>query len=180
VLIGPDNGVLLPAARRAGGISAAIVLDPGKIDFRAPLATFHARDVLAPAAAALACGVEPKSLGEPVDGAELTPAPFDECHIDGAFVMGEVLEADRFGSLRFNVPSERMEELGLKGSSLEIALGHNALTVPLGKTYADVSEGEPVALVDSSGWLTLAVNRGDARDRFGAGSGTAVRIRAVT
>lgn len=180
VLIGPDNGVLLPAARRAGGIRSAIVIDCGKIDFRAPLATFHARDVLAPAAAALACGVEPESIGDRVDPAELAPAPFDECHVEGAYVIGEVLEADRFGSLRFNVPVERLESLGLKGASIEIALGHNSLVVPFGRTFAEVAEGEPVALVDSSGWLTLAVNRGDARDRFGADSGTAVRIRAAT
>ena len=177
LLIGPDNGVLLPAAQRAGGVESAIVLDAGKIDFRAPLETFHARDILAPAAAALACGVEPASLGDAVDPGELAPAPFEECRVDGPFVVGEVLEADRFGSLRFNIPSDRMESLGLKGAMLEIALGHNSLSVPLARTYADVAEGEPVALVDSSGWLTLAVNRGDARDRFGAGSGTAVRIR---
>jgi hypothetical protein len=180
VLIGPDNGVLLPAANRAGGVETAIVLDCGKIDFRAPLATFHARDVLAPAAAALACGVEPESLGDRVDPGALSPAPFEECRIEGDFVLGEVLEADRFGSLRFNVPSERMDSLGLKGAAIEIALGHNSLTVPLGRTYADVAEGEAVALVDSSGWLTLAVNRGDARDRYGADSGTAVRFRALT
>jgi len=177
ILIGPDNGVLIPAANRAGGIGTAIVLDQGKIDFRAPLATFHARDVLAPAAAALACGVEPDSLGDPIDPAELAAAPFEECRVEGPFVVGEVLEADRFGSLRFNVSAERMDSLGLKGAMLEIALGHNSLSVPMGKTYADVAEGDAVALVDSSGWLTLAINRGDARDRFGADSGSAVRIR---
>jgi len=50
-LVGPDNGVLIPASWRSGGIREAYVIDPGKIDFRSPLATFHARDVLAPAAA---------------------------------------------------------------------------------------------------------------------------------
>jgi len=180
LLIGPDNGVLLPAAQRSGGIRSAIVIDPAKIDFRSPLATFHARDVLAPAAAALACGVAPASLGDPVDPSELAEAPFGECHVEGPYVVGEVLEADRFGSLRFNVPADRMEELGLRGKALEIALGHNSLVVPLGRAYADVAEGEAVALVDSSGWLTLAVNKGDARDRFGADSGTAVRIKLAT
>ena len=85
----------------------------------------------------------------------------------------------RIASAHFASTSPRiaLKSLGLKGAMLEIALGHNSLSVPLARTYADVAEGEPVALVDSSGWLTLAVNRGDARDRFGADSGTAVRIR---
>ena len=181
LLVGPDNGVLLPAAQRAGGVESRLSFStPGRSTSRAPLATFHARDVLAPAAAALACGVEPASLGDAVDPGELAPAPFEECRVDGPFVVGEVLEADRFGSLRFNIPADRMESLGLKGAMLEIALGHNSLSVPLARTFSDVAEGEPVALVDSSGWLTLAVNRGDARDRFGAGSGTAVRVRLVS
>ena len=75
-LVGPDNGVLLPAALRAGGIASVVALDAAKIDRDAPLPTFHARDVLAPAAAALACGVEPSSLGVAIDDGSLAAAPF--------------------------------------------------------------------------------------------------------
>jgi len=88
-----------------------------------------------------------------------------------------VLEADRFGSIRFNIPSEQLAELGLKADKLEVSLGHNTLVVPLRSTYADVAEGEPVALIDSSGWLSLAVNMGDASDRYGVDSATPVRVR---
>jgi len=179
-LVGPDNGVLLPAAMRAGGISQAFAIDPMKIDFRGPLPTFHARDVLAPAAAALACGVSPESLGDPVGPEELAPAPFGECRLDGASVVGEVLEADRFGSLRFNIPGEDLGLLGLTADRLEVTVGHNAITVPLGRTFSDVAEGEPVLVVDSSGWLTLAVNRGAAMDRYGVVSGSTVRIRPAS
>lgn len=178
-LVGPDNGVLLPAAWRAGGIERAYAIEPSKIDFRGPLATFHARDVLAPAAAALACGVDPSSLGEEVSLDELAAAPFGLCRQEGGYVVGEVLEADRFGSLRFNVPAEDVVKLGLEARRLEVTIGHNALTVPFGTTFADVDEGDPVALLDSSGWLTLAVNRGDAADRYGVEAGNHVRIRPV-
>lgn len=177
-LVGPDNGVLIPAATRAGGIVTAFEIDPTKIDFAAPLATFHARDILAPAAAALACGVRPESLGTPVDPGGLHPGPFEECHIENGYVAGEIVESDRFGSLRFNVPAERLDELGLKVDELEITLGHNILAVPRRTTFADVPEGEPVALVDSSGWLTLALNREDAADRYGVSPGVSVWIRA--
>ena len=178
-LVGPDNGVLLPAAARAGGIRSVIALDAEKIDRDVPLPTFHARDVLAPAAAALACGVEPSSLGAEVDVDSLTPAPFGSYSLDGEYVNGEALEADRFGSLRFNIPAEDLEELGLRAPLLEISIGHNSLTVPFAGTFADVAEGDPVALVDSSGWLTLAVNTGSAADRYGVSPGAHVRVRAV-
>jgi S-adenosylmethionine hydrolase len=178
-LVGPDNGVLLPAALRAGGISLVIALDAEKIDRDAPLPTFHARDVLAPAAAALACGVEPSSLGTAVDPSELAPAPFGQYTEDGDYVNGEVLEADRFGSVRFNIPAEDLDKLGLRSAQLEVRIGHNALAVPFASTYADVAEGEPAALVDSSGWLTLAVNQGSAADRFGVSAGAHVKVRSL-
>lgn len=157
----------------------AYAIDQAKIDFRGPLATFHARDVLAPAAAALACGVDPSALGTQIDPETLAEAPFGQCSVQGAYVAGEVLEADRFGSLRFNIPAEDVERFGLRSDRLEITLGHNALTVPFASTFADVSEGDPVALIDSSGWLTLAVNTGDAADRYGVTPGTHVRVRAL-
>ncbi len=179
-LVGPDNGVLIPASWRAGGISEAYAIDPTKIDFRGPLATFHARDVLAPAAAALACGVDPSSLGTPLDADSLAPAPFGRHQVAAGYVTGEVIEADRFGSLRFNIPAEDVDGLGLRVDRLEVSLGHNAVVVPFRTTFSDVDDGDPVLLVDSSGWLTLAVNTGDAADRYGAEPGTHVRVRPAT
>jgi S-adenosylmethionine hydrolase len=179
-LIGPDNGVLIPASWRSGGIEKAFALDSTKVDFRGPLPTFHARDVLAPAAAALACGVEPSSLGDEVDPAGLVASPFERYRIEGPYVMGEVLEADRFGSVRFNVPVEELDELGMRVPMLEIGLGHNTLSVPFAKTFSDVGEGEPVVLIDSSGWLTFSVNRGNAMDRYGVEPGMNVRIRPLS
>src|SRR5574340_30056 len=82
LLVGPDNGVLVPATWRSGGIEAAYSIHAGHLDFHAPLATFHGRDVLAPAAALLACGVDVGAIGEPVDLATLTPAPFEQAHAE--------------------------------------------------------------------------------------------------
>lgn len=178
-LVGPDNGVLMLAAERAGGVEGAYSVDPSRIDFRTPLATFHARDVLAPAAAALACGVEPSSLGEPVDPESLVPAPFAPTVSDGEFVVAPVLECDRFGSLRIRIGADELGPRGLEADRLEIGFGHLALEVPFAHTFADVEEDEPVALVDSSGWLTLAVRMGSAAERYGIEPGASARVRAL-
>lgn len=178
-LVGPDNGVLMLAAERVGGVREAYAVDPTKIDFRTPLATFHARDVLAPAAAALACGVDLSSLGEPVDVATLTPAPFLPTVSEGEYTIAPVLESDRFGSLRIRIEGEALEEMGLASGRLEFGFGHLALEVPLAHTFADVAEGEPVALVDSSGWLTLAIRTGSAAERYGIEPGATARVRAL-
>ena len=178
LLVGPDNGVLLPSASRAGGVQAAYAIEPSSFVGGPPAPTFHARDVLAPGAAALACGVAPSDLGAKVEASRLVAAPFGECTSDGGYVLGEVLESDRFGSLRFNIPTERIDELGLRAERLELEIGHNALEVPLARTFSDVAEGDPLLLVDSSGWLTLAINLGSAEERYGNAPGVRVRIRA--
>ena len=174
-LIGPDNGVLIPAAEMAGGISVAyeLPIPPGA------LPTFHARDVFAPAAARLACSGTADGIWPQIAADSLVPGPFGMCERTDEYVNGEVLGTERFGSLRLNVPSARLEALGLGAEVLEIGLGHNMLEVPVRRTFSDVGEGDPIALVDSSGWLTLALNRGSAADRYGVIAGTHVRIRST-
>ncbi len=176
-LVGPDNGVLIPAARRGGGVVQAVAIDPGKLHLAPPLATFHARDVLAPAAAALACGVEPLSLGREVEVETLAPAPFGPCVAEGNMLSAEVVDIDRFGSMRIGLTADDMGRHGLTGSVLELSFGHLLIEVPFATTFSDVDEGEPVAMVDSSGWLTLAVRQGSAAERYGIEPGAVLRVR---
>jgi len=178
-LVGPDNGVLLPAALRLGGVAAAYALDSSALGNPEASATFRARDVLAPAAAALACGTDPSELGRTLAPSALHPAPFGDSRVDGDYVVGEVVDVDRFGSLRFNITPERLAQLGSDAQQLEVGIGHNALSVPLARTFSAVPEGDPVVMIDSSGWLTLAVNQGDAADRFGVSPGSHVRVRLL-
>ncbi len=172
VLLGPDNGVLVPAAQRGGGVEWAFELDT-----RGASPTFHARDVFSVTAGRLACGAAPADVGVEIDPESLVAGPFGLCERKDDQVIGEVLESDRFGSLRLNVPSENLDALGLSGDTLEIAIGHHTLKVPRGRTFSDVGEGEPVVVADSSGWLTLAVNQGSATDRYGISAGTRVVLR---
>jgi len=178
-LIGPDNGVLIPATWRTGGIVEAYAIDPLLLRPRPPLPTFHARDVMAPAAAALASGVEPEALGSPIDPRSLVEAPFGQaCLIDG-WVETEILDIDRFGSVHIGAGSEEMESLGLNTDSIEFNAGHMSARIHLGTTFSDVEKGEPVVLVDSSGWLALAVREGSAVERYDLEPGIRVRFRGV-
>jgi S-adenosylmethionine hydrolase len=176
-LVGPDNGVLMPAALRAGGVAEAYELEPRPLGGKKPLPTFHARDVLAPAAAELACGVPPSELGAAVQAASLARAPFEPSRVEGDYTLAQVLESDRFGSIRTSITAEDVASRDLAGKTLEISIGHVNLSVPLGLSFSDVPEHDLVALVDSSGWLTLAENTGSAFERLGVEPGTVVRLR---
>lgn len=179
ILVGPDNGVLLPATWRGGGISRAYAIDATRIGFHAPLATFHARDVLAPAVALLASGVDVVAFGDPVDPSTLVEAPFLPGHREGDSMAAEVIDIDRFGSIRIAISADDVAANGLDRGRLEVVFGHARIELPFGRTYSDVDEGDPVALIDSSGWLTVAVHLGSACERYAVEPGALVRVRAL-
>lgn len=158
-LVGPDNGVLSPALLVAGAQTVALGV---------PLhssATFHARDVFAPAAARLAAGAPLDSLGTPHGSPVIRRTPEARRSSDGS-VSGEVIVVDRFGNLVTNLMAPR-------GGSLEIA----GRSVPIGRTYADAAPGALLALVGSSGLVEVAVRDGSAARMLAVGRGTLVVMR---
>ena len=177
ILVGPDNGVLIPATWRSGGIAEAYAIVPEHLEFRSPLPTFHARDILAPAAAILACGVQASVIGERLDPDALVEAPFEVCREEGDALVAEVIDIDRFGSFRLAIPAEEVAARLQVGDLVDVSLGHVRIQAPFGMTFSDVDAGEPVVLIDSSGWLTVAVRLGSAAERYGVEPGSVTRVR---
>jgi S-adenosylmethionine hydrolase len=127
--------------------------------------TFQARDLMAPAAARLAAG-DPVSWAGP----EVPPSTLVRLRLPGvrrteAGLVLSVLAVDPFGAVHLSargwagLAPGAWVRLRLPGRSRPVRARCT-------RTYAEVAVGEPCLLVDSSGWLTLAVNRGDARSRF--------------
>jgi S-adenosylmethionine hydrolase len=160
-LVGPDNGLLWPASERLGGPENIVQLPlPTGVS-----ATFHGRDVFAPAAAALACARALTRLGDPIaDPVELTfPTP------DGP--RGEVLHVDAYGNLITNFPSE-----ALPAAFIATVSGHHA---PRVNYYAEVEPSALLALAGSAGLLELSVRNGSAARETGAHRGTPVTLRTT-
>jgi S-adenosylmethionine hydrolase len=167
VLVGPDNGLLLPAASALGGVRAAYELAEPAYRLPAVSATFHGRDVFAPAAAHLCLGLEPGRLGPAV--ADLVRLPAPTVHIGPGIVRAEVLSVDGFG----NVQLAAIDLGGLAGP-----VRVQGQPAAVGRTFADVPAGAIVVLTDSAGYVAVAVNRGDAATRLGLRPGALVEIRA--
>jgi S-adenosylmethionine hydrolase len=160
-LVGPDNGVLSPALLIAG--SRVVALEtPSNAS-----ATFHGRDVFAPAAARLASGAAIETLGSPAAQPRVRRTAEPRRTGDGA-LLGEVIAIDRFGNAITNL-------VGLRTGVVE-AVG---LSLPLRRTYAEAPVGAPVAIVGSSGLIELAVRDGNAARVLHLTRGTAVLYRAA-
>jgi len=177
LLVGPDNGLLLPAAERAGGIEQAVDLSASPWRLEPVSATFHGRDVFAPVAARLALGEPLDRAGEKVDPGALVRLELPQPRVSQGAVDARVLYLDRFGNAQLNMSGEQMAEAGIEpGSTIEVETGTRAGVARYARTFADAAEGELLAYVDSYGSLALAVNRGDARAQLGLELDTAVRI----
>ncbi len=153
--VGPDNGLLTPALGRADAIVELPLPPPAS-------ATFHGRDVFAPAAAALAMGAPLVSLGAPPRTAPVRH-PIAAPRRDGLATAGEVIYVDRFGTLVTNLESAA-------DGSIEIG----GVQLPLHRTFSDVAPGELVAFMGSGGTVEIAVRDGSAAERLGAMIGASV------
>jgi S-adenosylmethionine hydrolase len=180
IFVGPDNGLLMPAARSSGGIKRVHELVAEQFLLRPISRTFQGRDVFAPATAHIANGVDISAFGPAIGSEELVGLEIPAARPHDDHLHAEVLQVDRFGNLQLNFTREMLEDVGLgDGEHLEVRLEGHRLTVPLGSSFADVEPGDYVMVEDSYRHLSLAVNKGDARARLRAGAGSTVIVGPV-
>jgi S-adenosyl-L-methionine hydrolase (adenosine-forming) len=174
-LVGPDNGLLLPAATRLGGVVGAHRIENPELFLPNPSKTFHGRDIFAPAAAHLALGVEVSEFGAPVEPDALVQVLIQSARRHHDHFHGKVQHVDRFGNLQLNIVGKELLEAGLAlGALLEVRLEGRRILVPFKDTYASVGRGQLVLAEDSDGLVSLAVSHGSAQEMLGATVGASV------
>jgi S-adenosyl-L-methionine hydrolase (adenosine-forming) len=178
ILLGPDNGLLAPAVAILGGAQRVVALTSTEHQLPAPGPTFAGRDILAPAAAHLAAGIDLSDLGDDVDPAGLIPGLVSlPQHDEGGAIRGEVWWVDRFGNCQLNVDPDELRAHGAEpGAMLEVRFGDQARSVRWVHTYADAKPAELVMLVDSYGLAALALDRASAAAECKLQSGSAVTL----
>ena len=156
--VAPDNGLLSFLPTDARFVSLTI---PPRIS-----ATFHGRDVFAPAAAALANGVRLDEVGQTITDPSYKPLP--TARRDGLVLIGEVIYVDRFGTLVSNIPGDAVQagvRIRVEGTDVG----------SLARTFRDVPRGALVTFVGSGGTVEIAVRDGSAARMLGVGIGAEVR-----
>ena len=179
--VGPDNGLLLVAADRLGGVAEAVELANADYFLHPVSRTFHGRDVFAPVAAHLTRGVELSQLGPPIGNDELRRLDLPAADVSSTRVRATVLYVDRFGNVQLNLGRAELEQAGIDDEGrVEIEVGFERYFAFTARTFADVRRGEIVLYEDSYGNVALAINGGNAADMFGARPGQEIRISAPT
>ena len=156
--VGPENGLLAIVARRAGTRRWFELTDlPPEAS-----ATFHGRDVLAPAAARLAIDGRPACVEKPVAEVMRPDWPED---------LAEIVYIDGFGNAMTGIRASQVE------ADAEVAVGDGRLRTA--RTFSDVPRGEAFWYGNSNGLVEIAVNGGRACDHLGLTIGDSVAISKV-
>ena len=176
LFVGPDNGLLVPAAELHGIDSAHELANPAYA-LEPVSRTFHGRDLFSPAAAHLALGVEPSELGPPLAPDALVRLDLPHPVIDGNELDARVLYIDRFGNMQLNMTREDLDEVGIvPGTRLELELAGERYFATAARTYGDARPGEIVLYEDSYRNVAIAINHGSAAEMFSAQPGLRVLL----
>lgn len=177
VLVGPDNGLLVPAAEQLGGVVRAHRLENPAYRLPSISTTFHGRDIFAPAAAHAALGVDLADFGP---ATELLHFDMPSITVRQGELVVPVLYVDEFGSLILAAERSDLEAaLGplAYGTELEVTWKAQSARLPFEETFGKVAKGETLMWVDSSGWLGIAVNQGSAARLLGLDDTATVTVR---
>lgn len=181
VLIGPDNGVLLPAATALGWIIDAREITNPAVMRQQVSPVFHARDVFAPAAAHLARGISFAEVGRVLDIDSLVPAPYAEANYDSGRWLARVIHVDKFGNAHLNISTDewlRSPPPDRCSVQVLLASGFRLSIVPR-FTFADVEPGAPLLVTENDGRAALAVNRGSFARAYAVRAGDEVALEYV-
>ena len=185
-LVGPDNGLLMPAARVLGGVAVAYEITASELFLTTVSSTFHGRDIFSPVAAHLANGLAIEAVGPSVDPARWSTSA---CPRPASARVGwkrrscsstpSATRASPASRLTWHGPPVELvpgQDFRVLGGALPVG----GLDVPWHATFGDVAAGQPLLYEDADyGGLGISVNQGSAAERYGLVIDTPVRIEAV-
>ena len=172
-LVGPDNGLLIPAARRLG-LKEVREISNRKLGRREVSDTFHGRDLFAPVAAHLVSGTKVKEVGSVIHDFLDLDFGTPKKRKDG--FEGVVITHDRFGNIVTNIARALVEKAWSFGDRLAVTLGGYEMTIPLVRSYGMVAPGEFLATLSSSGFLEVARRESNAASQLEATPGMPVAV----
>jgi S-adenosylmethionine hydrolase len=180
LLVGPDNGLLLPAAERFGGIAEVVEISASPWRLEPVAATFHGRDVFAPVAARLATGAPLADAGEPLEPVELVPLDLPHPRQRGGALAARVIGVDSFGNVSLLADHGDLASAGLRiGRPVSCTAARGRLEATYARTFADVAPGDALVYEDAARTAAIAINTGDAATALRVRPGDEVTITAA-
>jgi len=174
LFVGPDNGLMVPAAA-IDGINHVYELTNRSLMRGEISSTFHGRDIFAPVAAHLACGTAPRECGPEISN--YVKPQFAQSTTKGTTAVCEVFHVDSFGNVITNLSQNDLSKLNLKlGKKIAISVGGRRIPARFVNTYSDLGRNEVGILIGSHGYLEVACREKSAAKRIRVRTGNAVHV----
>jgi S-adenosylmethionine hydrolase len=173
VLVGPDNGLLIPAARNLGLFTVYEITNKALLS-NPVSSTFHGRDVFTPVAAHILNGVNFEEIGPAVN--DFVDLDLCKIEVSGRTITGKIIFVDDFGNLVTNIEGGILAREVSRGGRITVILGERQYDVPFIRSYGYASKGKLVAMIGSGNLLEMAINMGDTAKKTGARRGDEIKI----
>ena len=176
LFVGPDNGLLLPAAEADGGIAEGRELTAQDLWLVPVSATFHGRDIFAAVAARLAAGLPFERTGLEIDVGTLVRAGVPEPVVVRGSLRAAAVLVDQFGNVALSLNREQLARAEL-GEQIELVAGGEPYLALVASSFSGVRRSDIVVLVDSYGQVAVCVNEGSAEDVLSLQVGDKITLR---
>jgi S-adenosylmethionine hydrolase len=172
--IGPDNGILALAARNDGGPESIHKIANPKLILPQVSSTFHGRDIFAPAAAHLANATSPAEFGPKIS--KINKPAFAEVAREREALVGEVIHTDEFGNIITNLQPKDIQ-ITRTQPTINIKIKNMQLSLKLCKTYGEVPQHKPLALIGSHNLLEISLNQDNAAKTYKTKTGDRIIVQ---
>lgn len=163
ILVGPDNGLLIPAARYLGNFTVYEITNP-KLMLNPVSNTFHGRDIFTPVAAHILNGVPFEQIGPIIT--HFVDLDFGNYKITNDSATGKIIYIDSFGNIVTNIESFKLNQVLSYNKKITLFIGDINLKIQFVKSYNFVKKGELLATIGSSNLLEIALNQGNAAKKL--------------
>jgi S-adenosylmethionine hydrolase len=176
--VGPDNGLLVPAAESCGGIVRAHSIESPGVMLDPVSSTFHGRDVFAPTAGFLSAGGGIDAVGPSIPVDSLVRVRLPELNVIDGVLTGVIWHIDRFGNAAFGIDSSALTEFVGGADEVEVAIRGDRYFATVARTFGMVGPGDLLIFADAYDCVSLAVNHGNAAEMFVLSVGNTLGITA--
>ena len=173
ILVGPDNGLLIPAARTLGDFNVYEITNK-KYMLNPVSNTFHGRDVFTPIAANIVNGMQFEEIG-PIT-TDFVNLDFGTALITDKTATGKIIYVDDFGNIITNINSFELRRYLDFDKKIMVFIGDKKYEIPFLKTYNFAQQSQLLATIGSSNSLEISINQGNAAEKLKAKPDDEVKI----
>lgn len=173
ILVGPDNGVLIPAARFLGDFVVYEIINE-KYMLKPVSNTFHGRDIFTPVAAHITNGVPFEEIGRQIN--EYVNLDFGEGVLTDKTAEGRIIYTDNFGNIITNIDGKKLRRYLEYNTKIKLSIKNKSKQASFVKSYDSVKKGHFLTTIGSNNLLEIGINQGDAAKKLGVKPGDSVKI----